>query len=71
MEIKTVFTKWQIVFGNLLKRHYLFNVDINFALVKNLSTVLFHYAIYRQKGLKIKTTKSIKSIYISSFIISM
>lgn len=40
--------------------HYLFNVDINFALVKNLSTVLFHYAIYRQKGLKIKTTKSIK-----------
>ena len=34
MEIKTVFTKWQIVFGNLLKHHYPFNVDIIFALVK-------------------------------------
>lgn len=68
MEIKAVFTKWQTVFGKLLKQHYLFNVDINFVLVKNLSTVLFHYAIYRQKGLKIKTTKSIKS---KSFIISM
>ena len=29
MEIKAVLTKWQIVFGNLLKQHYLFNVDIN------------------------------------------
>lgn len=72
MGIKAVFIKWQIIFGTLLRQHYFLNKDTNFALAKSLCKNISCFIIqFRQKGLKIKRTKSIKSTHISSPIISM
>lgn len=51
MEIKPMFITWQIIAGKLPRKQYLFKVDINFALAKNLRKILvtFHYIVWTKR----------------------